>query len=537
MEFRVAWSSIAGFSLVAGILLFVVYLVALGVYRLCFSPIAKFPGPRLAALTFWYEFWYDVLWEGRYSWRIREMHERFGPIVRINPHELHILDSSFYDEIYVGSIRRTEKWHWSAKMFGTTQAAVGTTSHEHHRLRRAALNPFFSKKRVEELESGIQENVDRLCQRLKEYSRKEDSVNLSDAFTCLSADVIGSYAFGRSYGFLGWEDFNPGWRKLMMELSRSTHLMKQFGWLYRVLTAIPERLVGLLHPLTKQLFALQNGISAQIQEIKSQEKSPASNSAEEKEDAHRLTIFHDLLQSNRLPPQELQTDRLAEEALTLIGAGTVTTAHTLATLSYHILSNASILARLRSELSFPAYSTSSPENAPESPSWTKLTTLPYLFACISEALRLSYGVSHRLQRINPDDDMRYRGWTIPRGTPVSMTQMFVHTDPDIFPDPDVFIPERWLFRDENDEEEKEEVNRRKRFLVPFSKGTRMCVGMNLAYAELYLTVAALFRPVERGGVEMELFETGREDVEVVHDFFNPSPRMGSLGVRVLVRKS
>jgi hypothetical protein len=54
------------------------YLVSLGIYRLYFSPIAKFPGPPLAALSFWYEFYYDVIREGSYTWRIREMHAKYG---------------------------------------------------------------------------------------------------------------------------------------------------------------------------------------------------------------------------------------------------------------------------------------------------------------------------------------------------------------------------------------------------------------------------------------------------------------------------
>jgi hypothetical protein len=41
-----------------------------------------------------------------------------GPIVRINPEELHVDDPAFYDQIYVGTSRKTNKWHWSAKMFG-----------------------------------------------------------------------------------------------------------------------------------------------------------------------------------------------------------------------------------------------------------------------------------------------------------------------------------------------------------------------------------------------------------------------------------
>ncbi len=55
-----------------------IYLVGLAVYRLYLSPLAKFPGPKLAALTLWFEFYYDVVQRGRYTWKIAEMHKRYG---------------------------------------------------------------------------------------------------------------------------------------------------------------------------------------------------------------------------------------------------------------------------------------------------------------------------------------------------------------------------------------------------------------------------------------------------------------------------
>lgn len=67
---------------VAGVLL-IVYCVYGAVHRLFLSPIAHFPGPRLAALTFWYEFYYDVVRSGRYTWRIAEMHKKYGDTSRL----------------------------------------------------------------------------------------------------------------------------------------------------------------------------------------------------------------------------------------------------------------------------------------------------------------------------------------------------------------------------------------------------------------------------------------------------------------------
>jgi hypothetical protein len=47
-------------------------------YRLCFSPIAAFPGPLLARATFWYEFYHNFVKDGQYYRRIAEMHQKYG---------------------------------------------------------------------------------------------------------------------------------------------------------------------------------------------------------------------------------------------------------------------------------------------------------------------------------------------------------------------------------------------------------------------------------------------------------------------------
>ena len=65
------------------LLAFVAYLALLAIYRLYLSPIAKFPGPKLAALSNWYEFYYDVIRQGQFTWHIQELHKQYGEL----PHE------------------------------------------------------------------------------------------------------------------------------------------------------------------------------------------------------------------------------------------------------------------------------------------------------------------------------------------------------------------------------------------------------------------------------------------------------------------
>ncbi|ETN44452.1 uncharacterized protein HMPREF1541_10633, partial [Cyphellophora europaea CBS 101466] len=69
-----------------------------------------------------------------------------------------------------------------------------------------------------------------------------------------------------------------------------------------------------------------------------------------------------------------------------------------------------------------------------------------------------------------------------------------------------------------------------RYFVRFSKGTRSCLGINLAHAELFIAMAAVFR-----NFEFKLYQTEPSDVKLAHDFFLPSPRLDSKGVRVLMK--
>ncbi len=68
--------SLAKFAVAAG--LFIVYIVALYVYRAFFDRLSHIPGPKLAAATLWYEFYYDVVLKGKYTWEIGRMHQKYG---------------------------------------------------------------------------------------------------------------------------------------------------------------------------------------------------------------------------------------------------------------------------------------------------------------------------------------------------------------------------------------------------------------------------------------------------------------------------
>lgn len=54
------------------------YCVLKSIYNVYFHPLSHIPGPRLAAVGSFYEFWYDVIKDGTYLWKIEEMHEKYG---------------------------------------------------------------------------------------------------------------------------------------------------------------------------------------------------------------------------------------------------------------------------------------------------------------------------------------------------------------------------------------------------------------------------------------------------------------------------
>ena len=66
------------------------YTVYLLISRLLLSPLANVPGPKLAALTSWYEIYFDAVQQGQFVWKIKDLHSKYGLAVlpRLRPHSL-----------------------------------------------------------------------------------------------------------------------------------------------------------------------------------------------------------------------------------------------------------------------------------------------------------------------------------------------------------------------------------------------------------------------------------------------------------------
>ena len=98
-------------------------------------------------------------------------------------------------------------------------------------------------------------------------------------------------------------------------------------------------------------------------------------------------------------------------------------------------------------------------------------------------------------------------------TIVSMQCYTTQRDPIAFPDPDVFLPDRWLYA--------EPTTSMKALFMPFSKGTRACIGKSLAKVELRLVVLGLL-----SRYEVKLAPQTTEESMEIRDHFLVMPKSG-----------
>lgn len=220
-------------------------------------PLAKFPGPKIAALTQLYEFYHDVVRPGQYTWVIRSMHQRYGPIVRISPYELHIDDPAFYDELYSGATKPREKWSFTANMFGIPTAALSTIGSDLHRARRAPLNHLFSKRSVVQLSPAITKHVEKLCERIAEFRGSNRPLSLRYAYSAVALDVVTDYAFAQPYGALDDPAFGRQWADAVHGMTKLTYMNMYFPWMPTLLKKMPPWVVKLTNPPLLKVIEFQ----------------------------------------------------------------------------------------------------------------------------------------------------------------------------------------------------------------------------------------------------------------------------------------
>lgn len=121
--------------------------------------------------------------------------------------------------------------------------------------------------------------------------------------------------------------------------------------------------------------------------------------------------------------------------------------------------------------------------------------LPYLDAVFQENSRVHSLIPGAEPRVTNVDYPVYVGSkkvVVPVGTTISCQPYSMHRVALVFPDPEVWNPERWLPHDETPDQYDKRIARQQKYMMPFGKGIRMCLGMNLALIEMKMAVANLY---------------------------------------------
>ncbi|PCD21244.1 hypothetical protein FGRA07_11740 [Fusarium graminearum] len=396
--------------------------LSLTIYRLLYHPLAKHPGPKLAACS---QIWFIRAWaSGYYPFIMKELHRVYGDVVRIAPNELSFSSASAYEEIYNYTSKDPEPFLKSEIFYRSDSAItrpdiVFVKDPEDHRNQRKHLLHAFSLKALRDTESTVRRYVDQFIHRLGQNGGpKTLGVDTSIVYNWLTFDII-----------------------VINRLS------------------IPSCVLPFLMPKTlKQNLDLHNKMTEEMVEHRIK-----LGTLHNREDFFAYTI------------RQGGFDRvhLREQAKILMLAGSETTATFLTGVTYLLLTHPDALARLQTEIR---------ESFSCSQDITGKSTagLIYLNAVIEEGLRLFPPAPFGLPRVCPGTTIN--GLFVPKGTVVSVDTYTVSHDARNFPDPNSFIPDRWI-----DSEQK--VN--KDASRPFSLGPRGCLGKDLAYLEARMTLASL----------------------------------------------
>jgi len=224
----------ASLKLILGTL--VLYALYKAVHRLLFHPLARVPGPWYAAISTFYEFWWDCPNQGKYMFKINDMHRKYGPVVRINPWEVHINDPAFMEPLFANSKMDKDGFYYGG--FGVDSASVSTVSADLHRLRRGAMAQFFSKANVAKLEPRVLARVQQLCNRIQKLKIEGKPVDISNAYRCLTTDITTDYAVPNTRNFLDHPNFAAVFNRVVRDTAGIINWNRHIPFLYPLMVRL-----------------------------------------------------------------------------------------------------------------------------------------------------------------------------------------------------------------------------------------------------------------------------------------------------------
>ncbi|KAB5513621.1 cytochrome P450 [Coniochaeta sp. 2T2.1] len=445
--------------------LFTVWITCTCIYRLFFHPLAKFPGPKLNCVSSLPAI--ISLLRGRLPMDTKLLHDLYGPVVRVSPNELSFDGPHAWDDIY-GHRAGHLNMHKDPIHVGSVEAVPGVTTltmsnDEVHARQRRALSHPFSMKALLGQQDIVNSHVTKLMAAFKRLAKEEQIINVVDWYNFTTFDVIGDLCFAEPFGCLDEGEWHF-WVKMIYETVKSGAIEQA-----------TRRIATVGSPLQKFLMNLIPGAVKKFRKdhlTYSNEKT-LRRLADEKGE-HRDFIYY-ILRNNE-SKQLLTKDEILVNSALFIVAGSETTASFLAGWTNLLMRYRDVYDKLVAEVR----STFSSEDDIR---FEVLKDLPYMSACINEAMRVFPPVPAGLLRTVPRGGDTVSGYFVPEKTSVAVSSWAATHSARNFREPDRFIPERWL--DQAWDSDKKKASQ------PFSLGPRGCIGRNLSYMEQRLIMGRL----------------------------------------------
>jgi cytochrome P450 len=354
---------------------------------------------------------------------------------------------------------------------------------QQHALRRRFLAPAFSEKALREAEILITASAKKLSDGLAKGGEERWSPpkNMSDWATFFGFDFISDLGYGRSFGMLEREDnaWIPG------VLKSASKFIYYVGYLPFIEVVRPlmgswvqDYIGGKEAADSLKYTNLANSRLAERMELEERLKVQGKE-LDRKDTFHYLLNSKDPVTGKRFTTEELQAD-----SALIIAAGSDGVGLALSACVFYLLRNPMTMEQLVHEVQENFESLEEIRNP-------KLGALPYLHACIEETLRMNPPKASSLPREVLKGGLTIDGHFIPEGITVGTPLYVVHHDPNIFPDPWSFRPERWI-ASQSTGYTAEKVSVAKAACVPFLVGPMNCIGKSMSYIALKLALAHIF---------------------------------------------
>ncbi|KPI43279.1 Pisatin demethylase [Cyphellophora attinorum] len=307
---------------------------------------------------------------------------------------------------------------------------------------------------------------------MDEFALSGQTIDLAHWLNCYAFDVIGNITYSRRFGFLDEGEDIGGIMAALKKIGRYGSLVGIYNKLHPWLYALNEKIPGSGAAGRTYLMTFTRARIAERMEArrKTSYKAPVE-SMDEESDVPR-DFLDKLADRNQQDPSKITPYDIFATGMSNIIAGADTTAISLASTMYHLITTPRVLLKLREEVAQHRGETGRL-------SFKQTQDMPYLQLVIKEALRMHPAVGLPLWRVVPAGGAEVAGQFFPAGTRVGVNSWVTQYDAEVYgPDVYEFKPERW------EEKDTEKLQRMEANWIPFGLGSRTCLGRHISFLEM-----------------------------------------------------